>query len=44
MWNLEQVLYRYEQLEMRDNTREYKRLYGVDLASELQNAIRFIKL
>ena len=38
------MLHRYEQIEMRDNAREYKHLYGVDLALELQKAIKFCEL
>lgn len=37
-------MYRYEQIEMRDNTREYKHRYGVDLALELQKAVKFLGL
>ena len=36
--------FRYEQIEVRDNTREYKHLYGVDLALELQKAVQFVGL
>ncbi len=36
---LREAQYRNEQLEVRDNAREYKHLYGVDVASELENAI-----
>lgn len=42
--HLAEMLYRYEQIEMRDNMREYKHLYGVDLALELQNAIKYCGL
>ena len=41
---VKEIMYRYEQIEMRDNTREYKNLYGVDLAYELQNAVKFLGL
>ena len=33
--HLEAMLHRHEQIEMKDNSREYKHLYGVDLALEL---------
>ena len=35
---------RYEQIEIRDNVREYKNLHGVDLPYELQKAIKFAGL
>ena len=32
--------YRYEQIELRDNSRHYKEFYGIDIALEIQNTLK----
>ena len=35
--------YRHEQIELRDNSRHYKEVYGVDIAKEVQTALKALK-
>ena len=36
--------YRHEQIELRDNSKHYKEAYGVDVAMEIQTALKALKL
>ena len=36
--------YRHEQIELRDNSKHYKDAYGVDIAMEIQTAIKALKM